>query len=242
MIWNGPGRLWTTPLSPGPFHCERSGLACATGLASPAAGERAPSPGPRPVTAAASSTTASSTRQRIAALRAEQTHLREKTGWYRSQLAADDAQSPRLAAAGRRRRLSATPSAGCSAVIESPSRRPGIGTLFSPSPRFTGRAQMRVSVCSSGRRLPPTAHNDARGRKRGSQTAHDHDSRPGRPNAWATAAPIPPTAWSRAPDGGGRAGRRPARLTRRQAAPLTGWVSGLGSLYSLHENPDEFPR
>src|SRR3984957_9850375 len=23
MIWNGPGRLWTTPLSPGPFHCKR---------------------------------------------------------------------------------------------------------------------------------------------------------------------------------------------------------------------------
>ncbi len=38
MIWNGPGRLWTTPLSPGPFHCERSGLPCQPAWASGTAG------------------------------------------------------------------------------------------------------------------------------------------------------------------------------------------------------------
>jgi hypothetical protein len=35
-------------------------------------------------------------RRRIAALRAEQAHLQEKIGWYRSQLTADDASDPVL--------------------------------------------------------------------------------------------------------------------------------------------------
>jgi hypothetical protein len=89
MIWNGPGRLWTTPLSPGPFHCEKSGLPCATELAPPAAVARCGQPTLADRLALLIEHDAQ-VRERIAALQAEQAHLQEKINWCRGQIGDDE--------------------------------------------------------------------------------------------------------------------------------------------------------
>ncbi len=102
--------------------------------------------------------------RRIAALQGEQAHLREKIDWYRGELADGDA------------RLAGDKPLGHNCKTSDPS-----------SPRaYRLRMTTAVSVGTPGRGLPPTAHNDARGRKTSTQTAHDHGFRPGRLAALAT--------------------------------------------------------